>query len=161
MRIPLGACVKRGGGDWRAERESGGGWRGFDGSIKKEKKKKRKGKKKPSFPLLSILPFDADVERCDSNVGTSRWLSASRVGRIQLKLRVLYFCISSRHFYFLFLLSMFFFLHNNNDPSAYKAQEEEELPVENPKRRWFPGASPNKFRSSIFFFLFLHLVFNI
>ena len=72
--------MKRGGGEIEEQKGRVGG---FDGSIEKGK-----GKKKKKDPLLYFLssPCDADVERCDSNVGTSRWLSASRVGRIQLKL---------------------------------------------------------------------------
>jgi hypothetical protein len=152
MRIPLGACVKRGGGDWRAERESGGGWRGFDGSIKKEKKKKGKEKRNPPFPSFlsspstlmwnGAIPTSAQVVDCRRRGSVaSSWSSAFSTFAFHPDISTFYF-----------FFQCFFFLHNNNDPSAYKAQEEEELPVENPKRRWFPGASPNKFRSSIFFF---------
>jgi hypothetical protein len=160
MRIPLGACVKRGGGEIEEQKREG--WEVGWGVWWIDRKRERRIEKKKDPPSSSSFcpPCDADVERCDSNVGTSRWLSASRVGRIQLKLLASYSTQQTESA----CLGYYFFIKRHHHISFDFDQQNNPQPEGTTDRknnyfRW-PRASllpvsrsftPNKFRSSIFF----------
>jgi hypothetical protein len=133
---------------------------GFDGSIEKGKGEKKKKKDPPSSSSF-CPPCDADVERCDSNVGTSRWLSASRVGRIQLKLLASYStqqtesaCLGYYYFFIKRHHHISFDFDQQNNPQPEGTTDRKNNYFRWPRASLLPVSrsfTPNKFRSSIFF----------
>lgn len=168
MRIPLGACVKRGGGEIEEQKREG--WEVGWGVWWIDRKRERRKEKKmiPPPPLLSVplatlmwngaIPTSAQVVGCRRRGSVaSSWSSSRRIRPNKPSLLAWVIIISLSRDIITFLLTLI----NKTTPSQKVQQTGRTTTSGDPERRCcrFPGAS-HQTNSGRPFFFFSHLIVN-